>query len=155
MSVAWKLEAWKDLSWVGMNLGPPNAWRGSTGPTPTPGRSGLGGDDVPRRNPNRGWDRREWERLKKRPDDELTVTLQRAYAELTSEDAPVSVLARVDAIVRPIAKPLKRGDIPLQIDWKALAVGYERANALYKLWQEESALRADAEDLEDLEIFLQ
>lgn len=118
---------------------------------PTPGRQGLGGDDVPySRSPHRGWDRKEWLRLRKRPDDELEATLRDAYAALTSEDAPLSVLARVDEITRPVAKVDERVDIPLQINWKALSASYERASALYRLWSEEQELRAAMEDEDDV-----
>ena len=39
MAVAWALNKWATNSWVGMNGGPPNAWRGASTPvppTPTP-----------------------------------------------------------------------------------------------------------------------
>ena len=36
MSVAWAVGVWANNSWVGMNGGPPNAWRGATTPVPTP-----------------------------------------------------------------------------------------------------------------------
>ena len=112
-----------------------------SGPTPTPGRSGLGGDDIPRRrSPHRGWNREEWLRLRKRPDDELEATLRRAYAELTGETAPLSVLARVDEITRPVAKVDEQVDYPLRIDWKALSASFERASALHRLWLEEQEM---------------
>lgn len=119
---------------------------GVTPPTPTPGRSGLGGDDIPRRSPHRGWDREEWQRLRKRPDDELEATLRAAYAELTGETAAISVLARVDEITRPVAKITKIADYPLVIDWKALSANFERASALHRLWREEQDLQAAMED---------
>lgn len=34
MSVAWALNVWATNSWLGMNGGPPNAWRGGTTPPP-------------------------------------------------------------------------------------------------------------------------
>ena len=34
MSVAWAPNAWATDSWIGMNGGPPNAWRGESGPAP-------------------------------------------------------------------------------------------------------------------------
>lgn len=33
MAVAWAIGAWANDSWLGMNAGPPNAWRGATSPT--------------------------------------------------------------------------------------------------------------------------
>ena len=36
MSVAWALNVWATNSWVGMNGGPPNAWRGASTPAVTP-----------------------------------------------------------------------------------------------------------------------
>jgi hypothetical protein len=36
MSVAWALNVWANDSWVGMNGGPPNAWRGADTPPPPP-----------------------------------------------------------------------------------------------------------------------
>lgn len=39
MAVAWALNVWATNSWVGMNAGPPNAWRGDSTPTPTPSTS--------------------------------------------------------------------------------------------------------------------
>ncbi len=128
---------------------------GPTPPTPTPGRSGLGGDDVPRRrSPHRGWDRKEWLRLRKRPDDELEATLKAAYAELTGAEAPLSVLARVDEITRPVAKVDEKVDYPLQIDWAKLSASYARASALYRLWQEEQALQAAMEDEDEAWLLL-
>jgi hypothetical protein len=125
-----------------------------SGTTPTPGRAGLGGDDVPRRrSPHKGWDRDEWKRRRKDPEDAIEATLRSAYAELTGEDAPLSVLARVDAIVRPVAKQ-RDPEIPLVINWGKLSSEYERTNALIRLWQEEMALRADAEDERDFIEFI-
>lgn len=133
--VSWGV-AW-GISWV----------HGGVTPPPTPGRSGLGGDDVPRRpSPHRGWNREEWLRLRKRPDDELEATLRQAYAELTGTEAPLSVLARVDEITRPVAKIDEQVDYPLQIDWAKLSASYARASALYRLWREERDLQAAIED---------
>lgn len=133
-------------------------WTTTTGsivpPVPTPGRAGLGGDDVPRKSPHRGWDKKEWERLRRDPEQALEATLRQAYAELTGETAPISVLARVDEILRPVAKVDKRGEYPLQINWKALSTEYERATALYRLWQEEQDLQAAMEDEDEAWLLL-
>lgn len=123
----------------------------NTGTQVTPGRSGLGGDDVPRRNPNRGWDKEEWKRLRKEPEDAIEATLRQAYAELT-QDAPFAALAKVEAIVRPVAK-VAQGQAHV-INWPQLAAQYERANALYKLWQEERDLRAAIEEEDELLMML-
>lgn len=40
MAVAWALGVWADNSWVGMNGGPPNAWRGESTVTEVPGSGG-------------------------------------------------------------------------------------------------------------------
>ena len=122
-------------------------------PTPTPGRSGLGGDDVPRRNPNRGWDKEEWQRRRKDPIDAIEATLKQAYAELTGESAPISVLAKVEAIVKPVAK-VARGQ-PHVIDWTRLSAEYARVNALIRLWQEERDLQAEIEDDDDFLMMMQ
>ena len=115
------------------------------------GRSGLGGDDVPRRrNPNRGWDKAEWKARVKDSQDAVEKTLREAYAELTAEEAPISVLARVDAIVRPVAKRPKPEAPQLRINWTALANDYKRTNAMIRLWREEQELRAMEEDDEDV-----
>ena len=117
------------------------------------GREGLGGDDLPRRkSPHKGWDRKEWEARVKEPNDEIEKTLRAAYAELTGESAPLSVLARTDAITRPVAaRQADTGrDIPIRIDWRRLAQDYERANALMALAREEAELRAIEADDEDI-----
>ena len=120
------------------------------------GRSGLGGDDTPRRrkSPDKGWSKEEWQQRVKEPDEALEKTLREAYAEITSEEAPLSVLARVDAITRPVAAPAAT-DAPLRIDWQRLARDYERATALFRLQREERALRAQIEDEDDLLLMLQ
>ncbi len=113
------------------------------------GRSGLGGDDVPRQeSPHKGWDRKAYESKKAR-DDAVEATLRRVYADLTGEDQPISVLARVDAIVKPEAKRVER-DAPLVIDWQAMARHEQRAVALMRLWQEEEALKREIDDDDDL-----
>lgn len=43
MAVAWALNVWATNSWVGMNGGPPNAWRGEFTPTPVPDEVQTGG----------------------------------------------------------------------------------------------------------------
>lgn len=120
----------------------------------TPGRSGLGGDDVPRewrKNPHRGWDKAEWKRRVKEPGEALESTLRAAYAELTGTDAPISVLSQVDAIVRPVAKKSRAEEAPqLRINWAALANDYRRYAALMRLWQEEQEMRALDEDDEEV-----
>jgi hypothetical protein len=40
MAAAWAINSWATNSWVGMNGGPPNAWRGATTVITTPSRSG-------------------------------------------------------------------------------------------------------------------
>ena len=40
MSIAWAVGAWANLSWVGMNAGPPNAWRGASTVVTTPSQGG-------------------------------------------------------------------------------------------------------------------
>ena len=120
------------------------------------GRSGLGGDDIPRRrkSPDKGWSKEEWQQRVKEPDEALEKTLRAAYAEITADEAPLSVLARVDAITRPVAAPAAT-DAPLRIDWQRLARDYERATALFRLQREERALRAQIEDEDDLLLMLQ
>ena len=120
------------------------------------GRSGLGGDDkiTRRKSPDKGWSKEEWQQRVKEPDEALEKTLREAYAEITSEEAPLSVLARVDAITRPVAAPAAT-DAPLRIDWQRLARDYERATALFRLQREERALRAQIEDEDDLLLMLQ
>ena len=115
------------------------------------GRSGLGGDDIPRRrkSPDKGWSKEEWQRQVKEPDDALEKTLREAYAEITADEAPLSVLARVDAITRPVAAQAAP-HAPLRIDWQRLASDYERALALFRLQREERELRAQIDDEDDL-----
>jgi hypothetical protein len=123
---------------------------GPTPPPPTPGRSGLGGDDVPyRRSPHRGWDREEWKRRVKEPGEAIERELQEVYDRLTGKEAPISVLAQVDAVVRPVAKQVAR-DIPLRIDWKKLARDFDRANALMRIWREEQELEAAMEEDDEI-----
>jgi hypothetical protein len=125
---------------------------GADGPTPTPGREGLGGDDIPyRRNPNKGWDKEAYD--KKRADEASMVeTLKGAYARLTGQDSPVSVLAQADAIVRPHAEQSE--EAPLRIDWKAIARSQERAVALLRLYEEERELQRASDDEDDLIMLL-
>lgn len=49
MSVAWALNAWATNSWVGMNAGPPNAWRGATTPAPANRGGHFGFDEKHRK----------------------------------------------------------------------------------------------------------
>lgn len=68
MSVAWALNAWATNSWVGMNAGPPNAWRGASTPIPpTP--------VVPTTDQASNWQADYWKhgsrsKQKRREDDE-------------------------------------------------------------------------------------
>ena len=111
------------------------------------GRSGLGGDDVPRRrSPHKGWDKAEWKARVRDDQEALERTLQEAYARITAPDAPISVLAQVDAIVRPVAKKQRAPDVPLKINWAAIANDYRRTVALMRLRYEEESLRAAIED---------
>lgn len=127
---------------------------GSIPPTPpTPGRSGLGGDDVPRRSPHRGWSREEWKKRVKDGADAVEKTLQDTYDRLTGKEAPISVLAQVDAIVRPVARQARR-DIALEIDWKKMARDYARAMALLRLEAEERELQAIMDDDDEVLLLL-
>ena len=112
------------------------------------GRSGLGGDDVPRhrKSPHKGWDKAEWKARVQDDQEALERTLQEAYASITWQDAPLAVLAQVDAIVRPVAKKQASPDVPLRINWAAIANDYRRTVALMRLRYEEEALRAAIED---------
>lgn len=122
---------------------------------PTPGRSGLGGDDVPYARRDRGWNKEEWKKRVKEPGDAIEETLREAYAELTAEDAPMSVIARVDAIIRPVARKSKEPEAPqLRINWTALANDYRRYAALMRLWREERELQAAMEDDDEMMVFL-
>lgn len=113
------------------------------------GRSGLGGDDIPyRRNPNRGWDREEYQRRRKK-EAQLEETIKGAYQELMGADVPETVQAQVQKIVKPTAVKTTKGP-ELVIDWEAIARSYERTNALIKLQQEEAELRAIADDDEEV-----
>ena len=123
----------------------------------TPGRSGLGGDDVPglfdkrRKSPDKGWDKEAYDK-RRADEDAMAQTLEAAYARITGEDAPISVLAQADAIVRPVAK--QEADAPLVIDWQRMARDQERAVALMRLYQEERALQASIDDEDDLLMML-
>lgn len=153
MSVAWAVGAWATNSWLGMNGGPPNAWRGASTPPAPFGRSGLGGDDVPRRSPHRGWDRKAWQRAQDDL-DALETTLRETYAALTNEAAPLSVLAQVDAIVRPAAHQEAR-HVPLQIDWGRISRDFHAANRLMALARTEAELRAAMDDDDDIVMLIQ
>ena len=126
-------------------------------PTPPFGRSGLGGDDVPRHkriSPNAtGWNRTEYERQRKE-EGKVEATLRAVYSELTGETAAISTLARLDAIVRPAAEKIA-ADVPLRINWTKIARDYERATALMRLREEERALQAQIEDEDDMILLLQ
>ena len=116
------------------------------------GRSGLGGDDVPRpyrKSPHRGWDKAEWKRRVKDNEEAVEDTLRETYAKLTGEEAPISVLARVDAIVRPVAKRQREAE-PLRINWAGIANDYRRTVALMRLRYEEEALLAQIEEEDEL-----
>lgn len=118
---------------------------GSAVPVPPVSDRGLGGDDVPRRNPNKGWNKAEWKRLRKDPLDAIEATLRQAYKELTEGPAPV--VAQVQAIVK--VKPKAQ-----EPNWSAIAANYQRANALYKLWQEERDLHEAMEAMEDDDVIM-
>ena len=122
-------------------------------PTPPFGRDGLGGDDVPRReSPHRGWDKKEWKRRVKDHEDAVEADLRETYNRLVGLDAPVSQLAQVDAIVRPVAQR-DFGSPRLQIDWAALAADYERAQRLYALERERAAWEALLADDDEMVLF--
>lgn len=110
-------------------------------PAPTSDR-GLGGDDVPR---HRGWNKAEWKRRVKDPDQAIEDTLRSTYEALTNPDAALSVLSKVDVIVRPAAR-IAPDSLQLEINWRKIARDYERSNALVKLWQDEQALQREIED---------
>ena len=136
-----------------------NSWASAWGDSwninatpPTPGREGLGGDDIPyRRNPNKGWDKEAYDK-KRADEDSMVETLRGAYARLTGQDSPVSVLAQADAIVRPHAKQVV--DAPLVIDWQAIARSQEKAVALMKLYEEERELQRASDDEDDLIVLM-
>ena len=116
------------------------------------GRSGLGGDDVPRRrSPDRGWDKEAYAK-RKLDEDALVDTLKGAYASITGEDATISVLSRAAHIVQ--SETRNDPDAPLIIDWKAMARDQDRAVALMRLYQEEWALRREIEDEDDILMLL-
>ena len=122
-------------------------------PSGTFGRSGLGGDDVPRpyrKSPHPGWNKAEWKRRVKDEQDAVEATLREAYAALTGADAPISVLAQVDRIVRPVAKRPAPEAPQLRINWSALALDFKRANALIRIWREEAEMRAIEDDDEEI-----
>ena len=127
---------------------------GYTPGTATPsvfGRSGLGGDDVPtpyRKSPELGWDKKAYESKKAR-EDAIEETLKKVYADLTGTAAPLSVLARVDEIVKPVAKRVKK-DAPLVIDWKAMAQREKQAKKLLALWNDEQALKRWIEEDDEI-----
>ena len=129
---------------------------GSITPAPTPGRSGLGGDDKITeglRSPHRGWNREAWKRDQQR-EGAIEETLREVYSELTGKSAAISTLARVDAIVRPAARQ-PQPDAPLRIDWAKLARDFERSNALIRLQAEERELQAIISDDEEVMMLIQ
>lgn len=101
----------------------------------------VGGDDVPRKSPHRGWNLQEWKRRVKDGDDAIERTLRQAYADLTGEKSPLQVLVQVDAIVTPIAIQDTVLEAPIRVDWRK--INLERANALMQLWHEEQELAED------------
>lgn len=135
----------------------PLAWQIDSSPTPPPfGRSGLGGDDVPRylKSPHRGWNREEWKKRVKDGEDGVASTLQATYDKLIGREPALSVLAQIDAIVRPVAKQESR-DVPIRIDWQRMAEDFERANRLMALAREESDLQAFMEDEDEVLMLIQ
>lgn len=137
----------------------PTLGYGTGGAPPNPpqpyGRSGLGGDDVPRyrKSPHRGWDRKAW-RAAQDDVDAVEATLKATYAGLTGADAAISTLAQVDAIVRPVARQEAR-DVPLRIDWAKMARDFQTANRLMALARAEAELQAFFDDEDDVLMLLQ
>lgn len=108
----------------------------------------VGGDDVPyRKSPHKGWNREEWRKRVKDGSDSIEQTLRETYDRLTGKEAPISVLARVDEIVRPVAKLEKDA---IRIDWTKLSRDFDRANAMMRLYLEEVELQAQMEEEEEL-----
>lgn len=109
----------------------------------------VGGDDVPyrRKSPHKGFSKAEWKKRVKDFPDAVEKTLRETYASLTGDEAPISVLSQVDAIVRPVSKETRDR---LNIDWQKMARDYERSNALMKLYREEMELQEQMEEEEEL-----
>ena len=54
MAVAWVVGAWANDSWLGMNAGPPNAWRGESTPVPVVVTDLPGGSSDRKRKRKKG-----------------------------------------------------------------------------------------------------
>lgn len=121
-----------------------NGMSGSNTPPVPPqpfGRSGLGGDDVPyRKNPNKGWDRAEWER-RKRDMDAMEATIRETFLEL--RDGPFELVA--EAVIESAALPANDTG-QREYDWAAVARSFDNAAALTRMKAELDELRAAQED---------
>lgn len=101
MAVAWANGCWANGSWLGINAGPPNAWRGATSPVPS---AKTGGDDVPRRwkkNPNKGFNLAEWKR-RAQIDDDIGSTIESIWARLSG--LPAEAKEEAAEIAAPVLK---------------------------------------------------
>lgn len=80
MAVAWALNVWATNSWVGMNGGPPNAWRGES--TPVPASAEIpGGSSKHRRKQRQGEKPRVIRWSDFATQEERAAALARALAE--------------------------------------------------------------------------
>lgn len=126
MAVAWALNTWGTNSWVGMNAGPPNAWRGTSTPLPI-----IDTHDADERKHRRKYRDSE---AKRRQDvlaafDGLTASPEAevvsAALSVASGGTPNTATGTVDKI------PTDYGRIDLQ------ALSLSGVNELLQMWQDE------------------
>ena len=120
MSVAWALGVWANDSWVGMNGGPPNAWRGDSTPVPavviTPG----GGDSTRfRRKGKRPMYYWEAARLKKAEEAEVQQAafdaVAVAYTLSTETEEFQEQLDYIEAVAKRLRAVFRFHDLATQL----------------------------------------
>ena len=142
------MSQWMQCSFVGHGI----TWADSTCST-TFGRSGLGGDDAPRKGIDWQVKRRKLT-LRERPEAHLRDILDRVvseyYGEIVASDLPQSVKKEAAAVVKPFAdKEARFKSVPpvAQVDWNALQRDADAVSAILRIWSDELAQREiDDED---------
>jgi len=117
VAVAWALGVWATNSWVGMNGGPPNAWRGESTPPPATVLPPGGGDSTRLRNKGRR-PKYFWEAAREKSAAEVAEAafdaVASAYTETSNRklDSQIRYLRSVEVAVQ---EARRFGDLAHQI----------------------------------------
>lgn len=94
----------------------------------TPAPQTVGGDYLP--SPHKGWNKKEWERKKKKLDVDLEETLKNAWAELTTKETSKEIKKEFRELTAGLS--IKKKSFP---DFKEM--DFSKVDALLKIWQKQ------------------